>query len=200
MINIEAGTIDNCKEYVNELLKDDNTGHGFDHVMRVYNNAIQIALFEGMTDIDLEVLCLGALLHDVDDPKLFDTKDNYNARKFLNSQKDLNPNKIDKIIEVINGVSFSKNKDKKPKTTEAAIVQDADRLDAIGAIGIMRAVSYSVTHGKTFDDVIEHFYYKLLLIKDRLNTNTAKSIAEARHKLMLDFVNQYAVERMNMVK
>ena len=162
MINIEAGTIDNCKEYVNELLKDDNSGHGFDHVMRVYNNAIQIALFEGITDIDLEVLCLGALLHDVDDPKLFDTKDNYNARKFLNNQKDLNPNKIDKIIEVINGVSFSKNKDKNPKTTEAAIVQDADRLDAIGAIGIMRAVSYSITHSKTFDDVIEHFYYKLL--------------------------------------
>ena len=183
--------IENAKRYIEEIFRNNADGHDAEHSMRVYANAMKLA--ERYHECDNEVVALAALLHDVDDHKLFDTKDNANARAFLTSN-DLGEKKIEQICVIINGVSFSKNRGKKPDSIEGQIVQDADRLDAIGAVGIARTFAYGGKVGRSWDDSIQHFYDKLLLLKDEMNTEEAKRIAEIRHEYMQGFLNEIQEE------
>lgn len=182
--------IDKTIAYVQELFSGNSDGHGFDHAMRVYGNAMKIADTE---DCDRQVAALASLLHDADDYKLFDTTDNANARHFLENHG-VDQETTEKIITAINAVSFSRNRDRQPETTEGQIVQDADRLDAIGAVGIARTFSFGGKHGRPPEDSIQHFHEKLLLLKDMMNTAKAKEIAEERHNFMLQFLKQWDKE------
>ncbi len=128
-------TIRQAEEYITKLFQNNTDGHDAEHSMRVYRTAMAIA--EKTDDCDKEIVALGALLHDADDYKLFSTENNANARSFLGNIG-ISKEEKEKIIHVINGVSFSHNKGRHPDTIEGKIVQDADRLDAIGAIGIAR--------------------------------------------------------------
>ena len=177
-------------DYARALFAGNADGHGFDHTMRVYRNAMEIAREE---DCDRQIVALAALLHDADDPKLFSTADNANARAFLNSHG-ADEEMTERILAAVNAVSFSKNRDRKPDTVEGQIVQDAGRLDAIGAIGIARTFAYGGGHGRGLEDSIGHFHEKLLLLTDLMNTLTAKSMAAERHRFMPDFLREWARE------
>ena len=135
----DGGMTEAAIEYIRSLFDSNSDGHGFDHTLRVYRNALLIA--ESEPGCDLQIVSLAALLHDADDHKLFFTENNANARSFLTGRF-LPKDRIDRICEVINAVSFSKNRDKQPGTPEGRIVQDADRLDAIGAVGIARTFAF----------------------------------------------------------
>ncbi len=187
--------IEKTREYITGLFKNNSGGHDVVHTLRVYRNAMVIA--ERETECDKEIIALAALLHDADDHKLFDTKDNYNTRNWLESNH-VPTDRIERICEVINAVSFSQNKGKKPGTIEAMIVQDADRLDAMGAIGIARTFAYGGEHGRPLEDSVQHFYDKLLLLKDGLNTDTAKEMAAKRHAYLIGFLKE--LEEEGMVK
>ena len=174
-------------EYVKDIFTGNSDGHDYGHAMRVYHNARLIA--ENYPECDITSVCLAALLHDVDDHKLFNTTNNENARRFL-FLNGINKEQTEKICRIINGVSFSKNRDRRPDTIEGMIVQDADRLDALGAVGIARAFAYGGKNGRSLQDTIRHFHEKLLLLKDEMNTEEAKEIALSRHKLMLEFLEE----------
>ena len=180
--------------YITELFQDNSGGHDVSHTMRVYRNALVIASSEMKCDI--EVVSLAALLHDADDHKLFHTVNNANARRFL-EEHSVDPEKTERIISAINSVSFSQNRGKHPETLEGKIVQDADRLDAIGAVGIARTFAYGGEHGRSLDSSICHFHEKLLLLKDEMNTDTARELAEERHAFMLAFLKRYQEETDN---
>ena len=183
-------------EYITGLYQGNSDGHDLDHSLRVYHTAMNIAAaYDGCDSL---TVALGALLHDVDDHKLFNTENNANARKFLESNN-VTPQKTDEICAVINAVSFSKNKDKIPATLEAGIVQDSDRLDAMGAIGIARTFAYGGKNGRSLDDSIRHFYDKLLLLKDLLHTKEARAMAEERQSMMLSFLKEYKKETEHQV-
>ena len=177
-------------EYIIQLFVGNSGGHDYEHSMRVYRLAMHIADEEVC---DREVVALAALLHDADDYKLFNTTDNANARAFLKSYC-VQAGTIDKVCDAINSVSFSKNGLKKPKTIEGMIVQDADRLDAIGAVGIARTFAFGGEHGRSIESTIEHFHEKLLLLKDGMNTVTARNMAESRHAFIEEFLAQYERE------
>ncbi|PKP35996.1 MAG: phosphohydrolase [Bacteroidetes bacterium HGW-Bacteroidetes-15] len=208
----------------NDFLKDaivlaksfhssDTTGHDWWHVYRVWKMAKHSAQREGA---DILLVELAALLHDMDDHKIegADWENFPNARKTLhsvNADNDL----IEKVIGIIKEVSFKgANVDTTPTSLEASVVQDADRLDAIGAIGIARAFAYGGSKHRelynpeskpsmhsSFDayknskgNTLNHFYEKLLLLKDMLNTATAKAIAVKRHQYMERFVEHFLEE------
>ncbi len=178
-------------EYVRKLFNTDAGGHDVSHTMRVYENAMLIS--EKEPGGDNEIIALAALLHDADDPKLFNTGGNANARAFLKEQG-VPPEKAEKIIGVINSVSFSRNKGKRPETQEGRIVQDADRLDAMGAVGIARTFAYGGAHGRPLESSVRHFHEKLLLLKDALNTEIAKKIADSRHAFLVSFLRELEAE------
>jgi len=161
------------------------------HTMRVYRLAMRIA--DSEPECDRLVVALAALLHDADDGKLFSTTDNANARSFLN-EHDVDIGTADRIFEAINSVSFSKNGTKTPSTIEGKIVQDADRLDAIGAIGIARTFAYGGEHCRPLEATIDHFHEKLLLLRDGMNTEAAKSMAGDRHRFMEEFLRRFEEE------
>ena len=161
-------TIEAAIAYIEQLFQNNAGGHDAAHTLRVYQNALRIAQSE--PDCDLEIVSLAALLHDADDHKLFHTENNANARSFLEEHK---VKKIEEIITAINSVSFSQNRGKRPGTLEGKIVQDADRLDAIGAVGIARTFAFGGEHGRNLDSSIQHFHDKLLLLKDEMNTAAA---------------------------
>lgn len=183
--------IDETKEYIREKFSTTFDGHDADHSLRVYNNAMLIC--KSFSDCDVLSVSLAALLHDVDDYKLFNTENNENARLFL-SKCHLRADFIDNICCIINAVSFSKNKGAVPSTIEGRIVQDADRLDAIGAVGIARTFAYSGAHGRGMEASVQHFHEKLLLLKNSMNTEKAKEIAIERHNYMLHFLEQLLQE------
>jgi uncharacterized protein len=191
----------------------DTTGHDWWHVWRVWQLAKHIANSEGA---ELLVVEVAALLHDMDDHKIVgaDAENLPNARRAMRSVGILD-GFVDEVIGVIRQVSFKgANVDTSPTSLEACVVQDADRLDALGAIGIARAFAYGGSKGRELYNPIEkpnlhcsfeeykqskgntlnHFYEKLFLLKDRLNTKTAKSLAEKRHKYMDGFVNMFLDE------
>ena len=183
-----SSTIDNAIKYIKSIFKNNTDGHDINHSIRVYKNALNlVALY---SDCDRQTIALAALLHDVDDHKLFHSKNNANARHFLEMQN-LNSSKIEKICTIINEVSFSKNRGKTPTSLEGKIVQDADRLDAIGAIGIARVFAYGGKMGKSIEDSVQHFYDKLLLLKNEMNTEEAKKIATARDKYLRKFLKEF---------
>ena len=183
--------IERAKEYIREIFKNNADGHDFNHSIRVYENARNIAA--GYPACDLLVVSLAALLHDVDDHKLFSTENNQNARAFLQSQP-IRQDEIECICTVINAVSFSKNRGKRPESLEGQIVQDADRLDAIGAIGIARTFAFGGKNGRSIESSLQHFHDKLLLLKDEMNTEEAKRIAEIRHSYMEGFLTEMQEE------
>ena len=177
--------------YIKALFKDDQGSHGADHSFRVFRNAMAIADKE--KGCDRETVMLAALLHDADDYKLFVTENNANARAFL-KENGVSPEKTEAVISAINSVSFSKNKGKAPETLEGKIVQDADRLDAIGAVGVARTFAFGGEHGRSIEDSVKHFYEKLLLLKDLMNTDAAKEIAEERHAFLELFLKEIEKE------
>ena len=183
--------IEEAISFVRTLFTGNSDGHDFEHSMRVYHNAMVIADTE--PQCNRLIVALASLLHDTDDQKLFSTENNENARMFLDSQG-IGADMTDEICLTINSVSFSKNRDKHPESLEAMIVQDADRLDAIGAIGIARTFAYGGKHKRSLDSSVEHFYEKLLLLKGLMNTQKAKEIAENRHLFMEYFLNEWKKE------
>ena len=176
--------------YIRALFRDNADGHGFDHTLRVWRNAMTIAENE---ICDPQIVSLAALLHDADDHKLFATENNANARHFL-AEQGVPPETADRICEAVNSVSFSKNKGKRPETAEGRIVQDADRLDALGAVGIARTFAYGGGHGRPPEDSIAHFHEKLLLLKDLMNTQKGREIAEERHAFLEAFLREWEQE------
>ncbi len=191
--------IDKAIMFAKTVFAGDSSGHDFDHTMRVYRMATRIAEEE---NADLQIVQLAALLHDVDDRKLspetYKNKDN--AVAFL-TQNRVEQDKIQMIVDIISQISFSAGNGA-PATIEGKCVQDADRLDAIGAIGIGRAFAFGGSRGRAMHDpsgadqtsTIQHFYDKLLLLKDRMNTETGKALAHQRHQFMEDFLLQFYAE------
>ena len=183
--------IENAIEYIENIFRDNADGHDTAHSLRVYRNALHLSDF--YPDCDKRIVLLAALLHDVDDHKLFDTENNANARRFLETQN-LSTEEIEQICSIINNVSFSKNRGKRPESIEGKIVQDADRLDALGAIGIARTFAYGGKNGRSLEESLQHFYDKLLLLKDEMNTEEAKRLATERHKYLEGFIAEFKVE------
>ena len=183
--------ISDAIEYVSELLGKNSGGHDTAHSLRVYKNALKIASTE--PGCDLTVVSLASILHDVDDHKIFENENNENARAFL-ADKGVSSEQIEEICTVINSVSFSRNRGKKPQSIEGMIVQDADRLDAMGAIGIARTFAYGGEHGRSIEESIQHFHDKLLLLKDELNTETAKNLAAERHAFLEAYIAEIKEE------
>lgn len=201
--------IDKTIEYVKDFFEKDFSGHDFYHTLRVYNLAKYITKFE---ECDIELVYLGALLHDVDDYKLVGKEKEpfSNAKTFLKSLGYSNK-KIEQICHIISQVSFKGKDTVVPDTIEGKIVQDADRLDAIGAIGIGRTFAYGGSHKipmhipnmeykenmsaeEYYENVgttINHFYEKLLKLKDLMNTETAKNMAKHRHEYMQEFLKEF---------
>lgn len=191
----------------------DTTGHDWRHIWRVWNLARHIAQRESANMLQVE---LAALLHDMDDHKMAqsDGENLPNARKVLHDCN-VDNRLIESVVQIIKQVSFKgAGVDTTPTSAEACVVQDADRLDAIGAIGIARAFAYGGSkhrelynpneepsmHG-TFAEyksskgnTLNHFYEKLLLLKERLNTQSARELADGRHRYMEGFVEQFLGE------
>lgn len=198
--------------YIKEKFEDDHSGHDYYHSVRVYNLATFICKKE---NANLETVQLASLLHDVDDYKLFggNTGTYSNAETFLKDNK-ISDEKIKLICDIISSISFKGTDTQVPQSIEGKIVQDADRLDAIGAIGIARVFAYGgnknrdihIPEEKARDNMnfkeystyhgtsINHFYEKLLKLKDLMNTETAKKMAESRHKYMENFLSEFYVE------
>ena len=191
----EKSIICHAMAYIETLFTNDCGGHDAAHSMRVYRNTSLIADTE--PDCDRFVVSLAALLHDADDHKLFHTENNENARSFMRNHQ-VDNTLIEFICEVINGVSFSKNRGIRPQTLEGRIVQDADRLDAMGAIGIARTFAFGGERGRPLDDSVQHFYDKLLHLKSEMNTDEGKRIAESRHRLMEEFLQALENETSSM--
>ena len=185
--------IDEAKEYVEALFRSVGGSHDAAHTLRVYRTAMLIA--EKEKNCDPTAVALAALLHDADDPKLFGTENNQNARSFLGAH-DVDAETAEKVVRAVNEVSFSKNRFAPPETREGCIVRDADRLDAIGAVGIARTFAYGGERGRGLDDSIRHFHEKLLLLRDGMITPTAREMAGERHRFMLLFLEEYGKETL----
>lgn len=188
---MDEALITAAKAYIEKLFGDIHDGHDVKHSLRVYRNAMDIAMdiAKDIPGCDPGIVALASLLHDADDHKLFDTADNMNARLFL-SGHGISPDKADRICAVINSVSFSHNKDRRPDTIEGMIVQDADRLDAMGAVGIARTFAYGGSRGRSIEESVEHFHEKLLRLRDSMNTDAARAEAEKRHAFLLAFLEE----------
>lgn len=200
--------------FVKEKLKDAEGGHDWFHIERVYKNALLIAQNEKCNQT---VVQLGALLHDIADSKFHNGDETIGpktARLFLESQH-VSEELIAPVIKIIENISFKGgNFEKNFHSIELDIVQDADRLDAIGAIGIARAFNYGGFKNRSLYDpeiapntamskeeyksnsapTINHFYEKLLLLKDKMNTESGKQIAYERHRFMESFLSQFYAE------
>mgnify|MGYP003300236780 CR=1 FL=1 len=201
--------IEKVKEQVYELLKNDNSGHGIDHINRVLDLSLKFAKEENANE---EVVSLIALLHDVDDYKLFgeeNAKELTNARKFLKSANI--DNEVQKeVLESISTIGYSKRlKGISPNTLEGKIVSDADMCDAVGVSGILRTHQYSLKYNKPFfdknifpvddmdgtkykektaDSSVCHVFEKLLKLKNLMLTESGKKEIESRHNITIDIL------------
>ena len=207
-------TINKTIIFVKEKLEGAEGGHDWFHIERVYKNALLISKTEKVNGF---VVALGALLHDIADSKFHngdETVGPKEARDFL-SGLNIDDRTIQHVVNIIENISFKGgNIDQKFTSPELNVVQDADRLDAIGAIGIARCFNYGGFKNRALYDpeikpdlnmskeaykkstapTINHFYEKLLLLKDRMNTETGKLVARERHEFMLQFLNQFDKE------
>lgn len=183
--------------HIKKLFSGEGTGHDYFHVERVVNNAIKIAKNENS---DLFLVELSARLHDLGDYKLNDGKDRSEEliTEFLKAQN-ADSELISKVVEIVSQVSFSKGK--KAVSIEAQIVQDADRLDAMGAIGIARCFAYGGKKEREIwnsenpaDTSLQHFYDKLLKLKELMNTQTGRKMAEERHQFLEEFLKRFLDE------
>jgi uncharacterized protein len=200
--------------FVKSKLENAEGGHDWFHIERVYKNALLIA--EGEI-CDLNVVKLGALLHDIADSKFHQGDESIGPKMALEFLENLNvdPETIQHVINIIENISFKGgNTEKTFSSIELNIVQDADRLDAIGAIGIARAFNYGGFKNRSLYNpniapklrmskeeyknneapTLNHFYEKLLLLKDKMNTETGKKIAQERHRYMEGFLSQFYAE------
>ncbi|MBP3916452.1 MULTISPECIES: HD domain-containing protein [unclassified Clostridium] len=205
--------IEKTKEFVKEKLYGEGSGHDWFHIERVYNLSRYLAEKENADSFIVE---MAALLHDIDDWKFSSSNDTNttNTEVFLRKIQ-VNEEELIKIIKIINTISFKGGVvDSSQETIEGKVVQDADRLDAIGAIGIARTFAYGGNKNRVIYDpnikpinftsleevksennhTINHFYEKLLKLKDLMNTKSAKEIAEKRHKYMEEFLNEFYSE------
>ncbi|MBM6860479.1 HD domain-containing protein [Clostridium saudiense] len=205
--------IEKTRDFVKEKLYGEGSGHDWFHIERVYKLSKYIGEKE---NADLFVVEMTALLHDIDDWKFSQGTDTDTTvtEKFLTSMN-ISENDINKIISIIKTMSFKGGVvDSTQNSIEGKVVQDADRLDAIGAIGIARTFAYGGSKGRQIYDpsinpmkftsleqvkneenhTINHFYEKLLKLKDLMNTKTAKEIAEKRHKFMENFLEEFYSE------
>lgn len=205
-------TIENAKKYIYDFFKNNESSHDYYHSLRVYEMAKHILKYESANSY---IVLLAALLHDVDDYKVSPStcQNMDNAKTFLKNNNVLEQD-IVLICEIINDVAFKGKDTKIPKTIEGKIVQDADRLDALGAIGIARALTYGGNKNRILYDpnilpnldmkedeyrnhistTINHFYEKLFKLKDLMNTNVAKEIAEKRDNYMQEFIKIFKNE------
>ena len=191
--------IDAAMDFAREIFLGDGSGHDFDHTLRVYHMAVRIAKEEGA---DVETAALAALLHDVDDRKLSPATCEHKDRAvgFLKG-RGVEEEKIRRIVEIISQISFTAGYGR-PSTLEGMCVQDADRLDAIGAIGIGRAFAFGGSRGRRMYDpegldktaTVEHFYDKLFKLKDLMNTQTGRTLAKQRDEFMHSFLEQFYAE------
>ena len=203
--------IEQTISFVKSELANAEAGHDWWHIQRVYNVAKKIAADES---VDIFIVELGALLHDIADAKFYNGDENIGpnkAVKFLQSLS-VEENIIDHVEKIIRNISFKGGNFKQEFfSPELAVVQDADRLDALGAIGIARAFNYGGFKNRQFYDpsikpalsmtkdeykkstapTINHFYEKLLLLKDLMNTATGKKLAEERHLFMENYLTQF---------
>lgn len=201
--------------FVKNTLKDAEGGHDWFHIERVWKNAKLIAVKE--VGANMQVVELSALLHDIADSKFHDGDEQIGprkAREFLESLN-LDTTTINHVVAIIENISFKGGHNKRTlESLELDIVQDADRLDAIGAIGIARTFNYGGFKNRTIYDpeikpnpgmskeeykkstapTINHFYEKLLLLKGLMNTESGKELAEKRHAFMEDFLEQFYAE------
>jgi uncharacterized protein len=201
-------------QFVKQQLADAEGGHDWFHIERVYRNSLLIAQTE---DCDEVIVKLGALLHDIADSKFHDGDEIIGpktARAFLEGES-VDEATIAHVLNIIENISFKGgNFEKKFHSKELEIVQDADRLDAIGAIGIARTFNYGGFKNRPLYDpsiapnlrmtkeeykssdapTLNHFYEKLLLLKDKMNTETGKQIAQERHRFMETFLSQFYAE------
>lgn len=206
--------IEKTINFVKKQLEHAESGHNWFHMERVYNNALLIAKEE---TCDLEVVQLAALLHDIADSKFHDGDETVGpkvAREFLTSEN-VSEETINHVVAIIENISFKGgNFEKQFTSKELEIVQDADRLDAIGAVGIARTFNYGGFKNREIYNpeiapnlkmskeeyknstapTINHFYEKLLLLKDKMNTETGKKIAQQRHEFMEKFLEQFYKE------
>jgi uncharacterized protein len=200
--------------FVQKTLQHAEGGHDWFHIERVYKNALLIAKNE---DVDEFVVSLGALLHDIADAKFHDGDETVGpkvARVFLEDIQ-VKETVIVHVKHIISNISFKGgNFEQQFTSPELDVIQDADRLDAIGAIGIARCFNYGgfknrklydpaiapnlnmtkAEYKKSTAPTINHFYEKLLLLKDKMNTKTGKKLAEQRHKYMEQFLEQFYAE------
>lgn len=208
------GIVDATIIYVKQQLEGAEAGHDWFHIERVYRNALHIADQE---NCNREVVQLAALLHDIADSKFHGGDESIGpktARTFLESQH-ADAATIDHVVKIIENISFKGGKTERTfSSLELDIVQDADRLDAIGAIGIARTFNYGGYKNRPMYDpaiapnmhmtkeeykasnapTINHFYEKLLLLKDRMNTPAGRKLAEERHRFMEVFLAQFYAE------
>ena len=204
--------IENAFAYVEDFFSKDFSGHDYFHTVRVFHMATRIAIKE---QADLQIVQLAALLHDVDDRKLSPqtcaNKDN--ARRFL-ADHQMSAAMIEHICHVIDQVAYAGRDSVIPDSLEGQCVQDADRLDAIGAMGIARAFAFGGSHNRVMYDpdvppkmhmsreeyhhhkatTINHFYEKLFLLTELMSTPTARQIALARQQYMQAFIEEFMAE------
>lgn len=200
-------------DYARNVFREDSSGHDLDHTLRVFRTAVMLAEQEGA---DRELVSLIALLHDVDDVKLFpETNPGLeHAVSFLQANA-VPEDRIEHIGKAIRQISFAGKDSVVPDTLEGKCVQDADRLDALGAVGIARAFAYGGAHHRRMHDpdisprlqmsgeeyrrfggstTINHFYEKLLLLEEMMSTVTAKRLAAARTAYMRAFLEEFSRE------
>jgi len=204
--------IQKTADHVKSILQGEGSGHDWWHIQRVWNNAKHLAKME---QVDLFIVELGALLHDIADWKFHDFDAGPKAARAWLEPLGVGEDIIQHVCEIIAKVSYkgAHLKDDMP-TIEGRIVQDADRLDAIGAIGIARCFSYGgnrnremynpdvapdldkyIEHSRVGNDTtINHFHEKLLLLKSRMKTESGKQIAQQRHEFMESFLKQFHAE------
>ncbi|WP_068775969.1 HD domain-containing protein [Paenibacillus sp. FJAT-26967] len=201
------------ERFVQQCLVRDSSGHDWWHIHRVRQITLSLAAQEGA---DSYVCELAALLHDVADEKLNDSKESglNKVRSWL-EQNQIVPDQIDHVMEIISTLSYNGGSNPPMRTLEGRVVQDADRLDALGAIGIARTFAYAGYKGHPMHDpdtapsalidasnyrtakngtAVHHFYEKLFKIKDTMNTTYGKELALERHEYMEQFLNQFYKE------
>lgn len=206
--------IKNTVSFVKERLGKEGTGHDWWHVERVWNNAKAIYKTE---KVDKFIIDLAVLLHDVGDRKVINKEsDDYSIAENYLVQNRVSPKNIEEVMFIIKNMSFSQSLNNKSNkmSNEFQVVQDADRLDALGAIGIARLFAFGGSRSRPLYDPTKkaqkidtkenykkmesssfhHFYEKILLLKDLMNTKTAKKIAQRRHQYIKDYMKQFLLE------